>query len=91
MNTSKRTMYYNIPGKCQSDGVKRAPLRSMRELAEALGMPIRTLAGIVGHAPDKPKPQFKHKSEVYFNHAEFLAWWAKRATHECRETRRADT
>lgn len=59
------------------------PRRSLRELAEDLGIEHRALKMILTRAKDAPKPLFKtggnttHRN-TWFDRKEFMDWWNSR-------------
>lgn len=74
---------HSILGKSR-DGKRRAPLRSLRELADELGVTISEIQLAMARcAKDKkqvPQPAIKHtgtfvSGNTYYNPAEVKSWW----------------
>lgn len=61
-------------------GVPRPPLRSLKELSEELGVPVKTFSGKL-KMEGAPKPVLSKsisgwgRSVTYYNPTEFKKWW----------------
>jgi len=72
------------PFNTQVAGVKRKPLRNLKELAEEFGVPNESLRGLLAKYPG-PAPVFSRKTgqgqtacnSNYYDPEKMRAWWKK--------------
>lgn len=62
---------------------RRPPVRSLRELADDIGISAQHLSVILSVSPDAPQPRLRTRGWVagrntWFEPREFIAWWNAR-------------
>jgi hypothetical protein len=63
------------------DGIKRPPMRSLKELCLELGVSRHQMAALISHHPGCPDAELQHKHprwgmNTYYNPAKFRRWFA---------------